>query len=38
MGGAGIALEWWQGALLLAGYGLLFLLIGRLTFWRRDVT
>ncbi len=38
MGGAGIELEWWQGALLLAGYGLLFLLIGRATFWRRDVT
>ncbi len=38
LGGAGIELEWWQGALLLAGYGLLFLLIGRVTFWRRDVT
>lgn len=38
MGGAGIELEWWQGALLLTGYGLLFLLIGRATFWRRDVT
>jgi ABC-2 type transport system permease protein len=38
IGGAGISLEWWQGALLLAGYGLLFLLIGRATFWRGDVT
>jgi ABC-type transport system involved in multi-copper enzyme maturation permease subunit len=38
MGGGGPSLEWWQGALLLAGYGLLFLLIGRFTFWRRDVT
>jgi ABC-2 type transport system permease protein len=38
MGGGGPSLEWWQGALLLAGYGLLFLLIGRATFWRRDVT
>lgn len=38
MGGAGSSLEWWQGALVLAGYGLLFLLIGRTTFWRRDVT
>jgi len=38
MGGGGSSLEWWQGALLLAGYGLLFLLIGRATFWRRDVT
>ncbi len=38
MGGSGSSLEWWQGALILAGYGLLFLLIGRATFWRRDVT
>ncbi len=38
MGGGGASLEWWQGGLMLAGYGLLFLLIGRATFWRRDVT
>lgn len=38
MGATGSTLEWWQGGLVLAGYGLLFLLIGRATFWRRDVT
>jgi len=32
------ALEWWQGALVLAGYAVVFLGIGSLTTWRRDVT
>ncbi|PZQ91865.1 MAG: ABC transporter permease [Leifsonia xyli] len=32
------ALEWWQGGLVLAGYAALFLVIGGLTTWRRDVT
>jgi hypothetical protein len=32
------ALEWWQGGLVLAGYGILFLVVGARTFWRRDVT
>ena len=32
------ALEWWQGGLVLAGYGILFLVVGAATFWRRDVT
>lgn len=32
------ALEWWQGGLVLAGYGVLFVVIGAATFWRRDVT
>jgi ABC-2 type transport system permease protein len=31
-------LEWWQGALVLAGYAVLFTVIGRYTFWRRDVS
>lgn len=39
LGGAtGSALEWWQGGLVLAGYAVLFLAVGRFTFWRRDVT
>ena len=37
-GGAADALEWWQGGLVLAGYAALFLAIGGLTTWRRDVT
>lgn len=32
------ALEWSQGGLVLAGYGILFLVVGAATFWRRDVT
>ena len=32
------ALEWWQGGLVLGGYAALFLVIGGLTTWRRDVT
>ncbi len=31
-------LEWWQGGLVLTGYAVLFLVVGRVTFWRRDVT
>jgi hypothetical protein len=31
-------LEWWQGALVLAGYAVLFGAIGAATTWRRDVT
>jgi ABC-2 type transport system permease protein len=30
--------EWWQAALVLAGYAVLFTLLGRFTFWRRDVS
>ncbi|TPX04398.1 hypothetical protein FJ656_12100 [Schumannella luteola] len=37
-GGAADALEWWQGGLVLGGYAVLFLAIGGLTTWRRDVT
>lgn len=37
-GGGSDALEWWQGGLVLAGYAVLFLVIGAATFWRRDVT
>lgn len=31
-------LEWWQGGLVLAGYAVVFGVIGALTTWRRDVT
>jgi len=37
-GGNADALEWWQGGLVLGGYAALFLIIGGLTTWRRDVT
>ncbi|MFT4028995.1 MAG: ABC transporter permease [Protaetiibacter sp.] len=37
-GAAADALEWWQGGLVLGGYAALFLIIGGLTSWRRDVT
>ncbi|MWB98572.1 ABC transporter permease [Agromyces seonyuensis] len=33
-----VSLEWWQGGLVLAGYAVLFTLIGYATSWRRDVT
>lgn len=32
------SLEWWQGGLLLAAYGIVFGAIGAFTTWRRDVT
>ena len=39
MGAAGAdAPEWWVGGLVLAGYAALFLLLGYLTTWRRDVS
>jgi hypothetical protein len=31
-------LEWWVGGLVLFGYGLVFLLIGHFTSWRRDLS
>ncbi len=37
-GGGSESLEWWQGGLVLAGYGIVFLAAGASTFWRRDVT
>lgn len=38
-GGGGTApLEWWQGALVLAGYAIVFGAIGAATTWRRDLT
>jgi hypothetical protein len=37
-GGATDVLEWWQGGLVLGGYAVLFIGIGALTTWRRDVT
>lgn len=37
-GGAADPLEWWQGGLVLGAYAALFLIIGSLTTWRRDVT
>ena len=35
---AGPMLEWWQGGLVLAGYAVLFTVIGYAVSWRRDVT
>lgn len=37
-GGATAALEWWQGGLVLGGYAVVFIGLGALTTWRRDVT
>ncbi len=36
--GAGSLLEWWQGLLVLVGYGVLLAGIGRLTTFRHDIT
>lgn len=36
--GTGTELEWWAGGLVLAGYAIVFLLLGWATAWRRDVT
>ncbi len=36
--GGAAPLEWWQGGLVLAGFALVFGLIGSLTTWRRDVS
>lgn len=36
--GGSAGLDWWQGALVLAGYAVAFTAIGSVTFWRRDVT
>ena len=38
LAGGSDALEWWQGGLVLAGYAVVFLVVGASTFWRRDVT
>lgn len=38
LGPASQSLEWWQGGLVLAGYAVVFLVVGAATFWRRDVT
>ncbi len=35
---AGPMLEWWQGGLVLAGYAVLFTVVGYAVSWRRDVT
>lgn len=32
------SLEWWVGGLVLFGYGLVFLVIGHFTSWRRDLS
>lgn len=37
-GASADALEWWQGGLVLGAYAALFLVVGALTTWRRDVT
>lgn len=35
--GSNSALEWWAGGLVLLGYAVVFLLIGLVTTWRRDI-
>jgi hypothetical protein len=36
--GATDGLEWWVGGLVLLGYAVVFLVLGQLTSWRRDVS
>jgi ABC-2 type transport system permease protein len=37
--GSGVAqLDWWAGGLVLLGYAVVFLILGHVTSWRRDVT
>jgi ABC-2 type transport system permease protein len=38
LGGAGDALEWWQGGLVLLAYAVVLTAIGYLVTWRRDIT
>ncbi len=37
-GVSGDTLEWWVGGVVLLGYAVVFLVLGQLTSWRRDVT
>jgi ABC-type transport system involved in multi-copper enzyme maturation permease subunit len=37
-GGSGVALEWWQGGLVLLAIAVVVSILGWLTTWRRDVT
>ncbi|MGD8193577.1 ABC transporter permease [Herbiconiux sp. P18] len=38
MSGSGVALEWWQGGLVLAAIAVVATLLGFVTSWRRDVS
>ena len=37
-GGSSDALEWWAGGLVLLGYAVVFVVLGHLVSWRRDVS
>jgi hypothetical protein len=37
-GGSSEALEWWAGGLVLLGYAVVFVVLGHLVSWRRDVS